>query len=137
MKLLRTSTINYIRDILKDYTKTDLYIKKREEELRYPHKDSDDNAGIKGNGTSNPTERMMITISEDRRLSNLERNRNVIDNCLNLSDDTTKRIINELYLKTNPTLTLTGLAEKLHISKNTAYRLRNSFFESIAEELGI
>ena len=44
---MRTSTFNYIKDILADYYKTDEYIKQREEELRYPHRDFDLHGDIK------------------------------------------------------------------------------------------
>ncbi|MGK9295980.1 transcriptional regulator, partial [Melissococcus plutonius] len=84
-----------------------------------------------------PTERLLITIATDRRLCNLERNRNITRKVLEESDDQTVVIIQELYLKQRPTFTLVGIAQKLYISKNTAYRLRNKFFEQMAEELEI
>lgn len=135
---MRTSTFNYIKDILADYYKTDEYIKQREIELRYPYRESDLNADIKGQGTNSAiTERLAITIAEDRRLCNLERNRDVVRSCLEESDEQTKIIIEELYLKKRPTLTLLGVAQQLYISKNTAYRLRNEFFKKVADELGL
>ncbi|MGO2787646.1 MAG: transcriptional regulator, partial [Enterococcus faecalis] len=50
---MRTSTFNYIKDILGDYYKTDDYIRQREEELRYPFRESDLNSGIKGSHGNN------------------------------------------------------------------------------------
>ena len=107
-------------------------------ELRHPYKETDVNGDIQGKGTNSATtERLGITIATDRRLWNLERNRNIIQSCLAESDDQTHVIIEELYLKNSPTLTLLGVAQQLFISKNTAYRLRNAFFERVAEELGL
>lgn len=98
----------------------------------------DINGDIQGKGTNSATtERLAITIATDRRLWNLERNRNIIQSCLAESDEQTRVIIEELYLKNRPTLTLLGVAQQLFISKNTAYRLRNTFFERVAEELGL
>lgn len=135
---MRTSTFNYIKDILGDYYKTDDYIRQRELELRHPYKETDINGDIQGKGTNSATtERLVITIATDRRLWNLERNRNIIQSCLAESDEQTQVIIEELYLKNRPTLTLLGVAQQLFISKNTAYRLRNAFFERVAEELGL
>lgn len=69
---MRTSTFNYIKDILADFYKTDEYIRQREEELRHPYQEADLNAGIRGQGLhSVVTERMAITIAMDRRLWNL------------------------------------------------------------------
>lgn len=135
---MRVSTFNYIKDILADYYRTDEYIKQREEELRYPFKEKDLNSDIRSVGVNSAvTERLAITIATDRRLCNLERNRDVIRACLERSDEQTKKIIEELYLKRRPTLTLLGVAQQLYISKSQAYKLRNKFFESIADELGM
>ena len=135
---MRTSTFNYIKDILGDYYKTDDYIRQRELELRHPYKETDVNGDIQGKGTNSATtERLAITIATDRRLWNLERNRNIIQSCLAESDEQTQVIIEELYLKNRPPLTLLGVSQQLFISKNTAYRLRNAFFERVAEELGL
>ncbi|MGK9347467.1 transcriptional regulator [Melissococcus plutonius] len=137
---MRTSTFNYIKDILADYYKTDEYIKKREEELRYPYKETDLNADIQGKGTiSVPTERLLITIERDKRLAQLERNKRVIDNTLDSSCKDTKIIIKELYMKRRQQYTLEGLVQNklIFCSKRTAQRLRTNFFEEIASELGL
>lgn len=80
---------------------------------------------------------MAITIAMDRRLWNLERNRDIIKNCLAEADEQTRVIIEELYMKKRPSLTLIGLARQLFISKSQAYKLRNHFFEAVADELGM
>ncbi|AIM25017.1 transcriptional regulator, RinA family [Melissococcus plutonius] len=137
---MRTSTFNYIKDILADYYKTDEYIKKREEELRYPYKESDLNRDIQGKGTvSAPTERLMITIEQDKRLAQLERNKKVIDDTLDNSCKDTQIIIKELYMKKRQQYTLEGLVQNqlIFCSKRTAQRLRTNFFKEIASELGL
>ncbi len=37
---MRTSTFNYIKDILADFYKTEEYIRQREEELRHPYQEA-------------------------------------------------------------------------------------------------
>lgn len=137
---LRTSTFNYIKDILADYYKTDEYIKQREDELRYPHRESDLNGDIKGTKASYDNQvNLMITIEQDKRLTNLERNKRVISQALEEADEDTKTIIEELYMKKYPQYTLVGLVQqkKIFVSKTRAYELRNIFFQSIADELRI
>ncbi len=137
---LRTSTFNYIKDILADYYKTDEYIKKRMEELRYPHKEEDLNSGIKGNlneVSCDTTIKLMITIEQDQRLAQLERNKRIIDNALDNAQKDTRVIIEELYMKKRPKYTLEGLMQNglIFCSKRTAQRLRTDFFKEIANEL--
>ncbi len=135
---MKTSTFNYIKEILADYLKTDEYIRRREEELRHPYQEAEQNIGSgKSNIPSKPTERLAISISTDRRLTNLERNKAAIKRCLNESDSSTRKIVNECYIKKNPTLTIIGVAQQLYISKSEAYKLRNIFFQKLADELGL
>lgn len=56
---------------------------------------------------------------------------------MNRSDETTQKIIKEIYLNKKTNLTLLGMSQKLFISKTQAYNLRNLFFEQLADELGI
>ncbi|MBL1227996.1 transcriptional regulator [Enterococcus sp. BWB1-3] len=137
---MRKSTFNYIKDILGDYYKTDEYIKQREEELRYPHRESDLNAGIKGTRAGyHVQDNLMITIEQDKRLYALERNKRVIAEALEEADENTRVIIQELYMKKYSHYTLAGLIQqqKIFVSKTKAYELRNLFFQTIADELEI
>lgn len=137
---MKTSTFNYIKDILADYYKIDEYIKKREEELRIPHRESDLNADIKGTrGTYDNQINLMITIEQDRRLTSLERNKRVVSQALDEASPDTKKIIEELYLKKRPTYTLQGLVDNrlVFCSRRTASDLRTAFFIEIAKELDL
>lgn len=79
---------------------------------------------------------MAITIADDRRLSNLERNKRVVEYCLDQSDSDTVTIINELYIKKVPTLTLNGVAHKVNLSVSQVKRRRTKFFEMMREQIG-
>ena len=79
-----------------------------------------------------------------KKISEIERNKNSVrligtlgKNCLAEADEQTRVIIEELYMKKRPSLTLIGLAQQLFISKSQAYKLRNHFFEAVADELGM
>jgi len=133
---VRDSTYRYVVQILRDYKQTDRYIAKREEELMYPYQEQDENiGGGQSNIPGRPTERMAVTISEDRRLANLQRNRDVVDNCLNDSDIVTQELIGWMYLKDN--LSTIRAAQETNISDRHARRLHSHFVEKIADELGL
>lgn len=135
---MRPSVFNYLKDSLADYQQTDALMKQRLEELKYPYKATDLNAGIKKQGViGQPVEAMILAIAADRRLAHLEKNKLAISECLAQTDEVTRTIIEEVYLKKRATVTMIGIAQKLYISKNSAYRLRNTFFEKLADELGI
>lgn len=137
---LRTSTFNYIKDILGDYYKTDDYIRQREEELRYPYRESDLNSGIKGShGNNEAAANLLITIEQDRRLASLERNKRIIDKVLSESCEDTITIIQELHFKKRPRFTMQGLIDqgKIFCSRRKAFELQRIFFEEIAKELNL
>lgn len=104
----------------------------------YPfNEDRDENiGGGRSNVPGKPVERMAITIADDRRLTSLERNRQIVDDCLDNTDEETKSIIYELYFKKHRELTISGVAQRLHLNDSTVSRKRTAFFEAIRDELG-
>ena len=136
---MKRSTFNYIKQILKDYSQIDEHIKRRTEELQYPHRPDDVNAGIKGNAQSDSMTNLMITIEQDRRLSALERNKKVVADNLSECGKDTETIITELYIKRYPRYTLEGLIKNgiIYCSRSQAYRLRYAFFDNVANDLNL
>lgn len=144
---MKKSTFNYIKQILRDYPNIDEYIAKRREELKYPYRPTDVNADIKGNLPSDSMSNLMITIEQDRRLASLERNKKVISDNLDECGRDTETIITELYIKKYPKYTMEMLLDPdnkdkdgnplLMCGKTKAYKLRDRFFESIADDLGL
>ena len=135
---MERGTFKHIEQILRDYPYLDTYIANREQELMYPFsEDRDENiGGGRSNVPSKPVERMAITIADDRRLISLERNRQIVDDCLDNTDEDTKSIIYELYFKKHRELTISGVAQQLHLNDSTVSRKRTAFFEAIRDELG-
>jgi len=136
---VKRSTFNYIKQILKDYSQIDDHIKRRMEELQYPHRPDDVNAGIKGNAQSDSMTNLMITIEQDRRLSALERNKKVVADNLSECGKDTETIITELYIKRYPRYHMDGLVENrlINCGRTKAFQLRDDFFENIADDLGL
>lgn len=133
---MRNSTYRYVVQILRDYRRTDTYIKQREEELMYPYRSHDENIGGGRSGfISDTTARMAITIADDRRLSNLENNRNIVDACLNETDEVTKDLIDEMYITNN--YSIVRASQEINITDRHARRLHSKFVEKVADELGL
>lgn len=136
--LLRRSTFNLVRDILRDYPKLDAYIAKRKEEIEFPYKPSDVNADIRGNQQTDNMTNRLIKIEQDKRLIGLERQKLVIELNINQADERTSTIIEELYFKARPKYTPKGLADEvLHIDESYLHKLRNDFFIQLATDLGL
>ena len=136
---MKRSTFNYIKQILKDYSQIDDHIKRRMEELQYPHRPDDVNAGIKSNAQTDNMTGLMITIEQDRRLSALERNKKVVEDNLNECGKDTETIIKELYIKRYPRYHMDGLVENrlIECGRTKAFQLRDDFFDNIADDLGL
>ncbi|QFR23101.1 transcriptional regulator [Schleiferilactobacillus harbinensis] len=134
---MEKEVFNHIVRVLRDYPNIDKYVREREEELMHPWQEPDNNiGGGRSNVPTNLPEVMAITISDDRRLSNLERNKKIVTRCLENSDSQTVTIIHELYIKQHPTLTLQGVADKVHLSVSAVKQRRTRFFEDMRLLLG-
>ncbi|EOL43348.1 RinA family phage transcriptional regulator [Enterococcus caccae] len=67
--------------------------------MRHSHRESDLNGDIKGTKASYDNQvKLMIMIEQDKKLTNLERNKQVVCNAIDNSDKETRTIIHELYL---------------------------------------
>ncbi|MCI1699455.1 MAG: transcriptional regulator [Liquorilactobacillus sp.] len=137
---MKRSIFNYIADIIREYPTSEMYIKKREDELinRFQEfKDENVGGGRAQNKKDEGVECMAITLAEDRRLNNLKRNEEAVRKILESSDPVTRDIIYELYLRENCILTLEGIAQEAHLSGTAVKKRRLKFFEKVAAELGL
>ena len=66
----------------------------------------------------------------------LSREQTIVRDTLSTVDETTRQIITELYFKRYQTKNITGIADKLFISKRTLFRKRNYFLEQVRYKLG-
>lgn len=137
---MEREVFNYIAMIVRDYPTSEMYIHQRERELMnkfQEFKDENVGGGRAQNCKNESTERMAITLAEDRRLNNLKKNEEAVRKALELSDQITKDIIYELYLRENCILTLEGIAQKAHLSVAAVKKRRIKFFEKVAAEIGL
>ncbi|MCI3029758.1 transcriptional regulator [Desemzia sp. C1] len=134
---MKKSTFKNIETILHDYPDYGPYIAHLEEGILYPSTLQDENIGGGKSGfISKPTEQKVLTIADDRRIRNLTLYKNTIDRLLFQSDEETKTIIKEYYFRNPRILTLSDIASKCHSSERTCVRLRDKFFDRVADELG-
>ncbi|WP_124058447.1 transcriptional regulator [Vaginisenegalia massiliensis] len=136
---MERATFNYIRKVLRDYPHLEKYIAERKQELQNPWKETDLNADVKSNATSDVVGNLIVTIDDDKRIKTLERNLEAINKVLATCDENTLTIAHELYMKRYPQYTIDGLIKNglIFVSRSKAFELRNKLFEDIAIELGL
>lgn len=120
---------DYLKEILKDYPKMEDYYLERKAKLLL-HNNHQSNKELKD-------KKLLISISLDRQLINLERNQKTISLCLNQATEETKEIIKRLYMSEKQKVNLDLVADQVFLSKRQVIRLRDAFFEELAEHLGI
>lgn len=136
---MKAGTFKYIEQLLREYPDMGNYIARREEELIYPDELALDQniGGGRSSFISKPTERMAITIIEDKRLRELSRCKQAIDKLINEADFISVGIIQMFYF-TRPRLkTWDGIAMDTGLSERQCRRIRDNFFKQVAEELGL
>lgn len=140
-EVVRKSVQHMLEDILRDYPELPGYIKQREDELKYPTPEQDDNVGGGRalNKLSDPVGREVITINDDRRIQQLIKEYQAIDECLDESGVVTEKIIQEIYFKGNVGLRMVDLCDRqiIPVSTTKAYELRNSFLVKLGKKLNV
>ena len=126
---MRTGTFRHVEDILRDYPYTDRYVKEVKDNLRNLY-------CVDGDIREGKIDGQPINIASDNAIRHLIEHKYLVEWTLNESDDDTRQIINELYFKRNPTLTVTGVALTLNISRTVASRKRMHFFNVLVSRLG-
>lgn len=125
--------------ILREYPKLDSWIRHREEELRYPLSNDDENIGG-GRAQFKETDaatQTLIAIDNDPELNELKKKKQTIERCLAEADEDTNIIIKELYFKRYPKYNIMGLVNNSIVTcgRDKAYKLRNKFIDYVTNEL--
>lgn len=125
----------FVEQMLYDYPNTYRYIRIREAEMAYvTHGQSDVLKGLIPEGEP----LLRCTMKEDRELQQLKLNHKCVSYCLAHTDKDTQRIIEELYFKDGPEITLAELGNTvLNMTKGNVSKKRKQFFEFILEEIGL
>lgn len=135
---MRRSTRRMVEDWLRDYPHITEYIHQREQELKYPVREDDDNiGGGKGNKISRPEEQYVLTKDQDARLSALEKQQKAIDDALDYVEDGLQTVIAEYYFVDHPKQNLLALGAKEGYAQHGLYSKLNSFYADILKNLGL
>ncbi|MDT2814347.1 hypothetical protein P7H75_05770 [Vagococcus carniphilus] len=135
---MRKGTFKYIEQIIEDYDKYDNLIKKREQEIWHPQRETDENIG----GGQRPrdfnmVERLASRLVEDERLCRLKDEKDALDRAFRICRPGTDKIIRMWYLDKPRLKTWDGVAKEVNWSRRTCINLRDEFIQSVADELGM
>lgn len=138
---MKTRTKRIIEEYLREYPETNRYLKERNLQIIYPYRQADENVGG-GKAQYKYDESVVFTaisLVEDKKLNTIQHHRDVIDDCLDSTDDDTKAIIRELYFKRHQQYTIEGLVANgiVNVSRAQAFRLRDKFIQQVAQGLNI
>lgn len=78
-----------------------------------------------------------ITIQRDQQLAILERIKREIENLLDESDGMTRLVIEEVYIHQKVRIDELPLRPQCYYGRSELYRLRQRFFEQLADNLGL
>lgn len=134
---MREGTYKYIVQTLNDYDEIEKHIKRRVEELTYPVIQHDDNiGGGRGGQIANPTEKIAITILDDKLISSLNHTKLIVTKVLNELDPEARKVI-QLYYIDNKKYTWGDVEKRTNYSEKQCRNIRNIVFDKIAKELGM
>ena len=126
---MKRSTIRTVEDILRDYPKIDKLIKAREDELRHPIKQEDDNVGGgRSSMIGDSVTTVLIKLEEDGPLNMLKRKKSAVQECYANSDEDTQ------VRRSVEGIVANGL---VNCSRSSAFLLKKEFIEKCAKMLGI
>ena len=135
---MRHSTMKYIEDELKGYVELKKHIAEVRLEVEHPWNETDTNiGGGQGNLPSSPTEIKATRLVNDKRLKHLTEVEKAIEDMYTELDDRGKEFVNLMYFKKPRQYTIEGVAQRIHVSKRTAYNIRKEIIKRVAENLGM
>jgi RinA family phage transcriptional activator len=134
---LKKATFKHIEAELYAYHDTLKEIQQLREHIMFCKDEYDENVGGgRSNIPSSPTERIATRLTTHKRLKQLEEITNAIQKVYTGLPEDYQKLIRLKYWTKPQTLTWEGIADKLHIGRRTAFRMRDEIVETIAEVLG-
>ncbi|WP_079479707.1 transcriptional regulator [Halobacillus salinus] len=138
---LRKTTFKHIEAEWFNYHYTLREITNLREEIANPFdEESEDINIVKGansvSNPGNPTERITIRLTTNKRLAHLEKVAKSIEEVYNAIPDNYKELARLRYWNKRDDLNWDGLALELHISKRQAMRWRDDIIQATSEVLG-
>jgi RinA family phage transcriptional activator len=134
---LRKATFKHIESELYSYHDTLREINNLRKDIMFTKENDDENiGGGRNNLPSSPTERIATRLATHKRLNQLEEVTHAIEKVYTSLPEDYQKLIKLKYWTRPQTLTWEGIADKLHLGRRTAFRMRDEIVECVSEVLG-
>jgi RinA family phage transcriptional activator len=134
---LKKATFKHIESELYSYHDTLKEIKFLRNNLMFCKESDDENiGGGRSSFISSPTEQIGTRLATHKKLNKLEEIANAIEKVYTGLPEDYQKLVRVKYWTRPQILTWDGIAENMHISRRTAFRMRDEVVDSVAEVLG-
>lgn len=134
---LKKATFKHIESELYSYKDTLKEIETLRKNIMFCNENEDENiGGGRNNLPSSPTERIATRLATHKRLNKLEEIANAIEKVYTGLPEDYQKLVRLKYWTRPQTLTWEGIADRLHIGRRTAFRMRDEIVFTVGEVLG-
>lgn len=134
---LKKATFKHIESELYSYHDTLKEIEQLRKDIMFCKDNSDENiGGGRSNLPSSPTERIATRLATHKRLNQLEEVANAIQKVYTGLPEDYQKLVRLKYWTKPQTLTWEGIADKIPVSRRTAFNMRDEIIYAISEVLG-
>lgn len=134
---LKKATFKHIESELYSYHDTLREINHLRKDIMFCNENDDENVGGgRNNLPSSPTERIATRLATNKRLTRLEEVASAIEKVYTGLPDDYQRLVKLKYWTRPQTLTWEGIADKIPVSRRTAFNMRDEIIHTVAEVLG-
>lgn len=133
---VRKNTFKHVESELFAYHDTRKGVIRLRNEIMYGHEANENVGGGRSSLPGDPTGRVATRLASHKQLQHLEVTIEAIESVYNRLPEEKKRLINLYYWTRPQILSWEGIAQKLHISRKTAFNWRDEIIWAITEQLG-
>jgi RinA family phage transcriptional activator len=134
---LKKATFKHIESELYSYKDTLTEIEELRKDIIFTRESNDENiGGGRSSLPSSPTEQIGTRLATHKRLGQLEQIANAIQKVYTGLPEDYQKLVRLKYWTKPQTLTWDGIANKIPVSRRTAFNMRDEIVNTIAEVLG-
>lgn len=134
---IKKATFKHIESELYSYKDTLKEIEELRKNIMFCNENEDENIGGSRSGfISDPTSRIGTRLVTHKRLGKLEEIVNSIEKVYTGLPEEYQKLVRLKYWTKPQTLTWDGIADKIPVSRRTAFNMRDEIINTIAEVLG-
>lgn len=134
---LKKATFKHVESELYSYHDTLKEINRLRKDIMFTNENDDENiGGGRNNLPSSPTERIATRLATHKRLTQLEEVTHAIQKVYTGLPEDYQKLVRLKYWTRPQTLTWEGIADKIPVSRRTAFNMRDEVVFAIGEVLG-